>query len=96
MVVVDEVAVVVPDCDASNSTVSVRAVALELFLLWSTVQMILQCILYWYLRKVHYLQQMQSKDRLHHCDLALQFLARMKVDDVCQGWMRCILLCTVP
>ena len=57
---------------------------------WSTVRKILPCILHWYPYKIQIVQQPKPHDLQQRLDFALQFLARMEVDDM---WSENI-LCT--
>ena len=67
---------------APNSAISARAVSRELGVPWSTVGEILRCILLWYPYKIHIVQEVEPHDPQQRLDFALQFLARMEVDDM--------------
>ena len=65
-----------------------QTVSCELGVPWLTVRKILLCILYWYPYKIQIVQQLKSYDLQQCLDFALQFLARMEVDDM---WLENIL-----
>ena len=91
MEVVEEVAVAVADRaeHAPNSTTLAHAVLCELGVPWSTVRKLQLCILHWYPYKIQNVQQLKPHDLQQLFDFALQFLARMVVDDM---WPENILL----
>ena len=84
MEVVDEFAVAVTDDAerAPNSATRARAVSHELGVPWSTVRKILCCILQWYPYKIQIVWQLKPHNLQQCLDFALQFLARMEVDDM--------------
>ena len=64
------------------SIISARAVSRELGFPWPSVRKILRCFLEWYPYKIQIVQQLKPRDSQQRLDFALQFLARMKVDDM--------------
>ena len=82
--VVDDVAVAIADraeCYLHSAT-STRAMSLELGAPWSTVRKILRCILHWYPYKIQIVQLLKLHDPQLRLTFALQFLARMEMDDM--------------
>ena len=67
---------------APSSATSARVVTRELGVPWSTVRKILRCILHRYPYKTPIVQQLKPHDPQQRLDFALQFLARMEVDDL--------------